>query len=44
MAVGYHDGAVRLFKLSQKLSNLNQDDHKVLKSLLEEKMEKLAES
>ena len=37
LAVGYHDGYVRVFRISWILSNLHQDDHKLLQGFLDER-------
>lgn len=37
LAIGYHDGFVRIYRLNYQLSNVQKNELKVLQSLLEEK-------
>jgi len=37
LAVGYHDGGARIYRLNYQLSNVQKNELKVLQSFLEEK-------
>jgi len=37
MAIGYHDGSVRIYRLSYGFANLQKNELKVLQTFLEEK-------